>query len=116
MPIDFGKLTDKIVKRVLDNLEGSNPDIQEAGEQAGESFVDGIEQGLEDAASRIAASSFKIGKAFRDLAKKVTNQKDIFNISLGEKNIVHDIENDIESSFLVLLRYDDDVGIYFQIL
>jgi hypothetical protein len=37
-------------------------------------------------------------------------------INCNEKNIVHDIENDIEYSFLVLLRYDDDVGIYFQIL
>lgn len=74
MPIDFGKLTDKIVKRVLDNLENSNSDVQNAGEQIGENFVNGIEQGLEDAASRITASSFKITKAFRDLAKKITSQ------------------------------------------
>ena len=83
MPIDFGKLTDKIVKRVLDNLEGSNTDVQNAGEQVGESFVGGIEKGLDDAASHIAASSLKINKAFKDLAKKITNQ----SISLGGINI-----------------------------
>ena len=92
MPIDFGKLTDKIVKRVLDNLEGSNSEIKDAGEQVSETFVDGVEQGLDDAARRIEASSVKITKAFRDLAKKITNQKDIFNVSLGGKNITVDID------------------------
>lgn len=92
MPIDFGKLTDKIVKRVLDNLQDSNPDVQNAGEQVGENFVEGIEQGLEDAAGKIAASSVKITKAFKDLAKRITNQKDIFNISLGGKDVVIDVD------------------------
>ena len=83
MPIDFSKNRDKdieeITEKLFAKLQKQGLVAEEIGEQVGESFADGIEQGFEDAASRIEASSVKITKAFKDLAKKITNQK----ISLG---------------------------------
>jgi TP901 family phage tail tape measure protein len=96
MAIDFSKNRDKDIEEITDKLfaklQKQGLVAEEIGEQVGESFADGIEQGFEDAASRIAASSLKINKAFKDLAKRITNQKDIFNISLGGKNVVLDID------------------------
>ena len=112
MPIDFGKLTDKIVKRVLDNLEDSNIDVKEAGEQIGESLADGIETGFEDASKKITASSLKINKAFKDLAKKITDQK----ISLGGKNMAIDIDfSDIDINDKDFQKRIDEVFAKFKI-
>ena len=92
---DFSKLSEKI-EQMADKIakDGENVErvAEKTGEQVGESFVDGIEQGFNDAANRITASSLKINKAFKDLAKKITNQKDIFKVSLGGKNVVLDID------------------------
>ena len=84
----FEQMADKIAKSG-ENVESV---AENAGEHVGESFADGIEHGLEDAASRIVASSFKINKAFKDLAKKITNQKNTFNISIGSEDIAVDID------------------------
>ena len=96
MAIDFSKNRDKdieeITEKLFDKLQKQGLVAEEIGEQVGESFATGVEQGFEDASSRIAASSVKITKAFKDLAKKITNQKDIFNISLGGKDVVVDID------------------------
>ena len=112
MPIDFGKLTDKIVKRVLENLQDSNPDVKEAGEQIGENLADGIEIGFEDAAKKITASSLKINKAFKDLAKKITDQK----ISIGGKNMAIDIDfSDIDINDKDFQKRIDEVFAKFKI-
>lgn len=96
MAIDFSKNRDKdieeITEKLFAKLQKQGLVAEEIGEQVGESFADGIEQGFDDAANRIAASSLKINKAFKDLAKRIANQKDIFNISLGGKNVVLDID------------------------
>ena len=87
MAIDFSKNRDKdieeITEKLFAKLQKQGLVAEEIGEQVGESFADGIEHGFEDAASRIVASSFKITKAFKDLAKKITNQ----SISLGDLSI-----------------------------
>ena len=86
---DFAELLFKQMKSAKENVE---PYAEDAGRQVGESFADGVEYGLEDASNRISASSVKIGRAFQSLAKKIANQKDIFNISLGGKQVALDID------------------------
>ena len=85
---DIQEITQSIVKALM----SSGIDIKENAEEAASQIGEGFERGIEGAAERIVASSVKITKAFRDLAKKITNQKDIFNISLGGKDIIVDID------------------------
>lgn len=81
--IDAKKLREALLADIKAAKEDTAPEAEEAGVQVGESFVGGIEQGFEGAASRITASSLKINKAFKDLAKKITSQ----NITLSGLNI-----------------------------
>ena len=90
--INAGDFADLLFKQLKAAKEGAESYANDAGEQVGKNFADGIEQGFEDAASIIEASSVKITKAFKDLAKKVTNQKDVLNISLGGRNVVVDVD------------------------
>lgn len=87
MAIDFSKNRDKdieeITEKLFAKLQKQGLVAEEIGEQVGEGFADGLEHGFEDAASRIVASSLKINKAFKDLAKKITSQ----SISLSGLNI-----------------------------
>lgn len=110
---DFANLLFKQLKAAK---EGTEPYAKDAGEQVGESFADGIEQGFENAANRIAASSLKINKAFKDLAKRLTNQKDIFSISLGGKNVVLDIDfSDIDINGADFQKKIDEIFEKFKI-
>lgn len=80
--LDFSEIfkdLNQLANQVAKSAENVEQAAEDAGKRVGESFSDGVERGLEDAASRIAASSLKINKAFKDLAKKITSQ----SISLG---------------------------------
>lgn len=103
---------DLLFQQLKTAKEGVEPYAKDAGEQVGESFADGIEEGLEDVASRITASSLKINKAFKDLAKKITDQK----ISLGGKNMAIDIDfSDIDINDKDFQKRIDEVFAKFKI-
>lgn len=82
----------KMANQVSKGAENVKKVAGDAGDQVAESFVNNVGRGIDEAANQITASSVKITKAFRDLAKKITNQKDIFSVSLGSQNIALDID------------------------
>lgn len=87
-----------IANQIKAAKESASVQAEDAGRKVGESFATGIEEGFESSSDSIAASSVKITKAFRDLARKLMNQKDVFNLSLGGKNINFDIDfSDIDT-------------------
>ena len=93
--MNFGDILNdlnKMANQVTKGAESVEKIAGDAGEQVGTSFADGVDRGFEDAIGRIAASSLKITKAFKDLAKRITNQKDIFNISIGGQSVALDID------------------------
>ena len=102
---DFANLLFKQLKAAK---EGVEPYAKDAGEQVGESFADGIESGLEDATNRIMASSLKINKAFKDLAKKIENK----NLSLGGINVDF---SDIDINEASLKKKIDEVFEKFKV-
>lgn len=84
--LDFSEIfkdLNQLANQVTKSAENVEQAAEDAGERVGESFSDGVERGLEDAVSKISASSLKINKAFKDLAKKITNQ----SITLSGLNI-----------------------------
>ena len=82
----------KITQGIVNALKHDGVVIKENAEETTKYIGIGAEKGIEDSAKRIMASSAKITDAFKELTKKIKNQKDIFNISLGGKNVVVDID------------------------
>ena len=106
----------KMANQVSKGAENVKKVAGDAGDQVVESFVNNVGRGIDEAANQITASSVKITKAFRDLAKKITNQKDIFSVSLGSQNIALDIDfSDVDINSEDFKRRVDEVFEKFKI-
>lgn len=93
--IDFGKLADKI-EQMADKIAKSGDRAEKVAEQTGNeiggALMKGIEDELNDFPSRIASSSIKLEKGFKQLASKIKSQKEHLMTSIGGKDIVIDVD------------------------
>lgn len=73
---DFNKTVDldKGLNKILDKIDDRAEELRRRGEDAGESFGYGWDEGLDTTVEKIKASSIKMEKAFSNLSEKIRKQ------------------------------------------
>ena len=73
---DFNKSIDldKGLNKILDQINKRADELQQKGRDAGESFGDGWDEGIDTTVEKIKASSIKMEKAFSNLSEKIRKQ------------------------------------------
>ena len=85
---DFNKTVDldKGLNKILDRVDSKAEELRRRGEDAGEAFGIGWEDGLDDTVEKIKASSIKIDKAFKNLGDKLKKQVQQLTTNIGGKD------------------------------
>ena len=84
---NFGQLNVKpLVDDLVQKLDDAATRLQKEGEDAGEAFGRGWDEGLNDTVEKIKASSIKTEKAFKNLSDKIRKQVQQLTTNIGGKD------------------------------
>ena len=85
---DFNKTVDldKGLNQILDKIDSRAEELRRRGEDAGEAFGDGWDEGFDSTVEKIKISSIKTDKAFKNLGEKIKKQVQQLTTNIGGKD------------------------------